>query len=236
MSNNGIEVVRVNEINTAQASGVPSFLRSLKRKNTKRYVFGKIFFRYFFLLAFAFVSGFLFCEAASKKMLGSEVFFSNIASHFNDVFKECGSLKSYSAVIISASLSELRYLILFFTSGFTYFCKIADSALLLIKGFTFGFSLKYLIKVINTAAELLKQPRIAVIIFTVSELAILFSFLFLSVKTLLFAYEFRMLRGKKRMMIRSPAIYQYIFTYLTFFGLMIIYNTATCIVTFLLFK
>ena len=226
----------MSDIKLPKENGAPSFLASIQRRNTKIYIFGKILLRYFILLTLAFASGFLFCEAASKKMLDSEVFFKNIESHFCGVFNGCTSPKSYSAVIISASLSDLRYLILFFTSGFTYFCGIADSVFLLIKGFAFGFSLKYLLKVINVSKELLKHPVGAVIIFTVSELFILVCFLSLSVKTILFAYEFKRMRGRKSRILRSPIIYQYIFTYLTCFGLIIIFNAASCVITFLLFK
>lgn len=225
-------VNRITEGNTA----APDFLKSLPRRNRRIYSAFKVSSRYFLILLSACLAGFLFCTAASDSFIEERIFFDRIASHFTDVFSGCDSLKNCFSVIITASAPDIRYLILLFASGFTFFCGIANSAAIICQGFTFGFSFNYLLSAIKTDAALLPTPKNAIIIFSVSEILMMLFMVFLATSSLLFAYEFRRLRGLRTKILRSPLIYRYVLLYLTAFGLILILNIGSCLASLVIYK
>jgi len=220
----------------AQEKIVPEFLGDLPRRNSKIYSALKLISRFILLLTLAFVSGMLFCDATSNDLISSKAFANSISKHFTNVFNGCSSFKSYASVIVSASAPDIRYLLLLFTSGFTYFCSIADSIFVLCKGFTVGFCFRYMLLITKLYPDILRAPIKASVIFLISELSFALFMTFLSTKTLMSAYEFRKLRGRKSQIIRSPAIYRYILLYLTSFGLVLIINISSCIASLIIYK
>jgi len=231
------EIKEIQEENKYRGENiVPEFLGDLPKRNTKIYSTLKIFLKFILLLTLAFASGMLFCEASSKELLSAKIFSSNISSHFTGVFDGCSSFKSYASVIVSASAPDIRYLLLIFTSGFTYFCGIADSIFIICKGFTIGFSFKYLISITKLYPEILNSRNAYIVVFLISELSMALFLAFLATKTLFFAYDFRKLRGRKSQIIRSPAIYRYILLYLTSFGLVFIINILFCVSSLIIYR
>ena len=136
--------------------------------------------------------------------------------------------------MISASASDIRYLLLIFASGFTYFCGVADSVFIISKGFTVGFSLQYLISLTQKSQTLLQNPKAAVATFALSEIILSLFMVFLASKALIFAYEFRKLRGRKSQIIKSPLIYRYMLLCATAFGLILTINVLSCIASLIL--
>jgi uncharacterized membrane protein len=81
----------------------------------------------------------------------------------------------------------------------------------------------------------LSLPNITVYIFAITEITIALFIIFLSTKSLVFSYDFRKLRGRRMLIMRSPAIYKYLILYLTAFGLMILINICSCVVSMLFY-
>lgn len=215
---------------------IPEFIGDLPRRNTLKYALIKAILKYLLLLTISFASGMLFCMATGDKLLEDPDIYKSVARHFTDVFNGCSSFQSYASVTISSSSADIRYLILIFTSGFTYFSALANSALILCKGFTLGFSLEYLLSSIKATPSFLSEPYKAVTLFILSEFALSAFMVFLSAKTLIFAYDFRRIRGRKSKIIRSPVIYHYILLYLTGFGLILMINLISCLISMLIYR
>ncbi len=213
----------------------PDFLSDIPRKNTPYYTIVKIFFRYTALFALAFSSGVLFCMSGIGSFDGSEEIYIKISEHFTNVFVGCESVRDYFLVIFAASATDIRYLVLIFAAGFTYFCGIASSAFIVCRGFTVGFSISFLYESVKGTKLTLSYPNTAIAIFTITELAIALFIIFLSTKSLVFSYDFKKLRGRRSLIMRSPTIYKYLVFYLTAFGLMILINTISCLISMLIY-
>ena len=229
------EVKKITEENPEEKI-IPEFIGDLPRRNTLRYPLIKSLLKYSLLLILSFASGMLFSMATGYKFLDNDALYNVIAKHFTEVFKGCSSFQSYASVTISSSAADIRYLLLIFTSGFTYFCGLANSALIICKGFTIGFSFQYLLSAIKANTEFLRYPLKAATIFILSELALSAFMVFLSSKTLVFAYDFRKIRGRKSTLVKSPIIYRYILLYLTGFGLVLMINLISCLVSLLIYR
>ncbi len=206
---------------------------ALPRRNNESYTLLKVLLRYCVIFALAFTAGILFCRASADIFPDMT---STIQRFFTDVFAGCESCRDYFTVIISASSPDIRCLILLFATGFTYFCGIATSTLVLCRGFAVGFSLQYLLFVIESGAVTLSHPTAAAVIFGVTELALAGVMIWLSTKSLIFGYDFRRLRGRRSRIVRSPIIYLYMLLYLTAFGLILIINTSSCFITMLIYR
>ena len=181
------------------------------------------------IFAAAFFLGTFFC----KKVAGgiSDSMSPQIASHFSGIFSGCQSPTDYFTVIISASSADLRSLVLIFASGFTYFCKYATGAMLAFRAFTLGFSFEFLAFSLKRSSVVLDHPLLSMMIFLSCELMIAALIVYLSVKSVFFGDDFRRLRGRKSLILRSPIIYRYIFLFLTAFGLVIAVNSAYCAIS-----
>ncbi|MBQ8389341.1 MAG: hypothetical protein IJX46_10500 [Clostridia bacterium] len=150
------------------------------------------------------------------------------ASHFTDVFAGCSKPADYFTVIITSSSADLRYFLLIFTSGFTFFCKYATGAMVAFKAFAVGFSSEFLFLSLKDGIISLNHPSLSFLAFVAAELLIACVIVYLSVKATLFGYDFRKLRGRKSLMLRSPTIYRYVFLFLTAIGFVIAVNAAYC--------
>ena len=151
-----------------------------------------------------------------------------ISSHFTEIFDGCRNPTDYFAVIISSSSADFRYLILIFAAGFTYFCKYATAAMIGIRAFTLGYSLEFLASAIDRDIIHLRLPALSFVLFLISEIILLALIIYLSVKATFFGDDFRRLRGRRSLILRSPVIYKYIFLFLTAIGLVIIINAGYC--------
>ena len=206
---------------------------ALPRKNKASYTLTKVLLRYCIIFALAFAAGILFCRASREIFPDTTP---TIQRFFTDVFGGCDSCRDYFTVIISASSPDIRCLILLFAAGFTYFCGIATSTLVLCRGFAVGFSLQYLLLAIESGVLTLSHPTAAAVIFGTTELALAAVMIWLSTKSLIFGYDFRRLRGRRSRIVRSPIIYLYMLLYLTAFGLILIINTSGCFITMLIYR
>ena len=203
------------------------FLEQIKAKNRKNTVLGKFFLGFSIIFFISLLLGFLFCKIASASV--SDEMKIKIASHFSEIFKGCKSPTDYFAVIISASSADFRYLVLIFASGFTYFCKYATAAMVGVRAFTLGYSLEFFAASIKYDFLSLRHPWISFLLFLASKSVVLALIIYLSVKATFFGEDFRRLRGRRSLILRSPVIYRYIFLFLTALGMIIIINAGYCI-------
>ena len=206
---------------------------ALRRRNKESYTLIKVLIRYCAIFALAFTAGILFCRASTTVFPDMTP---TIQRFFTDVFYGCESCRDYFTVIISASSPDIRCLILLFAAGFTYFCGIATSTLILCRGFSVGFSLQYLLFAIESKAITLAHPTAAAVIFGTTELMLAAVMIWLSTRSLIFGYDFRRLRGRRSRIVRSPIIYLYMLLYLTAFGTILIINTSGCFITMLIYR
>ncbi len=215
---------------------VPEFIEDLPRRNRASYSVFRIIVRYSLIFALSFVAGILVSYSGLLPLPQNSTAAEDITNCFKNVFAGCKSCKDYFTVMISASAPDIRYLIFTFAAGFTYFCSVATSAFIICRGFTVGFSLWYLIVAAKTGGIALSQPSYAAVIFAVTELVLAGVMIWLSTKSLMFGYDFRRLRGRKSLIVRSPIIYLYMLLYLTAFGLILIINTSSCFVSMLIYR
>ncbi len=151
-----------------------------------------------------------------------------IISHFADAFYGCSDYTDYISVIVRASLSDFRHLAFVFAAGFTMFCTLACCVVNVCRGFTFGFSLSYLIIMTSEGISYFRHPSLGVFIFLLSKILVGIAIIYLSTRAYNFGYEFRKLRGRKSAIIRSPLIYKYILVFIIMFGFIILVNTSYC--------
>lgn len=211
MDNNGIEV---------------RFLESVRKKNTTKHTSKKFFVAFFFVFLIAMILGSAFCKVSGSSV--SESMKSQMADHFANVFRGCETPTDYFTVIITCASSDFRYLLIIFTAGFTYFCKYATGTMIGVRAFTLGFCSEFLHSSIKSGILALSFPYLSFLTFVACELLILALIIYLSVKATLFGDDFRRLRGRRSLILRSPVIYRYIFLFLTAIGLIIIINAAYC--------
>ena len=208
------------------------FVHKVKKRNTGEYVFLKFFTGFFVIFLISIILGILFCKATVKGV--SDTMKQQISGHFKDVFCGCETMSDYFSVIISASSADFRYLVLIFTAGFTFFCKYATAAMIAVRAFTVGFSSEFIISAVQTNAIEFSAPWIYITLFTTSRLLVLALIVYLSIKATVFGDDFRRLRWRKSLILRSPVIYRYIFLFLTALGLVIIFNAGYCFLSSLI--
>ena len=134
------------------------FLSKIRKNNDPKFISGKVFLIFGFVLAVSLILGIGFFKISGEAI--SDAMKMQIASHFSDIFKGCRNPTDYFAVIITASSADFRYLVLIFAAGFTYFCKYASFAFIGIRGFTVGYSLGFLGMAIKEEFIRLKHPKI----------------------------------------------------------------------------
>ncbi len=215
---------------------IPEFIEDLPRRNRASYSFIKIIGRYSLIFALSLIAGMLVCYSGVLPLPKDSGAAEDISNCFKNVFAGCDSCQDYFTVIISASAPDIRYLIFTFAAGFTYFCSVATSAFIICRGFTVGFSLWFLIEAARAGSLTLPHPASAAVIFAVTELVLAGVMIWLSTKSLMFGYDFRRLRGRKSLIVRSPIIYLYMLLYLTAFGLILIINTSSCFISMLVYR
>ena len=204
------------------------FIDKIKKNGSKnvslRYFCG--FFSVFFV---AFILGIFFCRSTRDSV--SEIMKKQIAEHFSDVFYGCKTPTDYCIVIITSASSDIRYLVLMFTAGFTYFCKYATGIMISVRAFSVGYSLDFLLYSLKQKSLTLIRPGLSVAIFFICELLIAFLFIYISVKSVFFGDDFRRLRGRRSLILKSPIIYRHIFLLLTAVGFTIIVNAGYCAIS-----
>ena len=214
----------------------PDFLSDIPRKNTPYYTLVKIFFRYTALFILALSSGVLFCLSGLGSLNSNEEIHIKISEHFTNVFVGCESVRDYFLVIFASSATDIRYLIFIFAAGFTYFCGVASSAFIVCRGFALGFSISFFYESLKSQKLNLSYPNAALALFSITELVIALFIVFLSTKSLVFSYDFKKLRGRRSLIMRSPTVYKYLVFYLTAFGLMILINIVSCLISMLIYR
>ena len=202
------------------------FLDKVRKKNTPRATSKRFLIGFFAIFAISTMLGGLFCRMTDPVV--SDRMKSQIVSHFCDVFSGCETPTDYFTVIISCASSDLRYLLIIFTAGFTYFCKYAAGAMVGVRAFTVGFCSQFLLLSLKNGIIDLKHPFLSIALFFICEFLVLALIIYLSVKATLFGDDFRRLRGRRSLMLRSPVIYRYIFLFLTAIGLIIAVNAGYC--------
>ncbi len=202
------------------------FLDRVRRKNAPRASSRRFLIGFFVLFAISAVLGAVFCRITEPKV--SEHMKDQIISHFCEAFSGCETPTDYFTVIISCASADLRYLLVIFTAGFTYFCKYAAGAMVCARAFTVGFSSEFLLLSLRNGIISLKYPLVYFALFVFCELFVLALIIYLAVKATLFGDDFRRLRGRRSLMLRSPVIYRYIFLFLTAIGLIIAVNAGYC--------
>ncbi len=208
------------------------FFDRVRRRNAPKASQKRFFISFFIIFLLALVFGGIFCHMSVRAV--SNDMKKQIISHFCDVFLGCETLADYFAVIISCAGPDLRYLLLIFTAGFTYFCKYAAGAMVAVRAFTVGFCSEFLLLCLKDDIISLKYPFLSFALFAASEICMLALIMYLSVKAVLFGDDFRRLRGRRSLMLRSPVIYRYIFLFLTAIGFVIIINAAYCFISSLI--
>jgi len=108
---------------------------------------GKLDRRTLLLAAFALFLFGSFLGCAIYRLLGigqSELYDKLIERYFLSLFQKCGSAFDVVLVVLDSIAHELWMFALVFVFGFTPFCAIVGTAMLLYKGLLFGFSLTML--------------------------------------------------------------------------------------------
>ena len=202
------------------------FIENIQKNNRSGRVHRKFMCVFGAIFTVSLVFGFLISISAQRAI--SEELRVQMADHFTNVFEGCSAPADYITVIITSSTADLRYVLLIFTAGFTFFCKYATGAMIAIRAFSIGFCSEFLIISLREGIIDLDHPVVSFAIFLLSELLIAALLVYLSVKSTIFGYDFRRLRGRKSLILRSPVIYRYIFLFSTAIGYSISVNAAYC--------
>ena len=99
-----------------------------------------------------------------------------------------------------------------------------------------GFSIGFLYESIKNQRLALYYPKTAFAIFAVTELTVALFIVFLSTKSLVFSYDFKKLRGRRSLIMRSNTVYKYLIFFITAFGLMILINTISCFISMIIYR
>lgn len=202
------------------------FIDNIKNKNRENRAYLRYLIGFSVVFCVSLVAG-IIVSLATKNAVSDDLK-ARTVSHFTDVFVGCSKPADYFTVIITSSSADLRYFLLIFTSGFTFFCKYATGAMVAFKAFAVGFSSEFLFLSLKDGIISLNHPSLSFLAFVAAELLIACVIVYLSVKATLFGYDFRKLRGRKSLMLRSPTIYRYVFLFLTAIGFVIAVNAAYC--------
>lgn len=198
---------------------------SIKLKNTKLYIRGTVVLKFlFFLLVGIFLGGMFFHSQYVDKI---ELDCSIADVHFGSIFVGCETFSECLFSVIMLSELEIRYLILIFISGFTYFCFIASAFMMIGRGFLLGFSLSYLIYIyLYCSSTITRSVLIAYLLFNVISSFIL---IFLSVASYTFSFDFRAIKRNHFVLRRAPIIYKYSFSLIIALGGLLLNKFFYCV-------
>ncbi len=196
------------------------------RLRTPQFVYARTMLIYTFLYTIAFVLGCLLLHCIEDKE--SSVFNARILAYFSADFSSCDNIFSYTEHLLALSRQDLANIFIIFTAGFTMLAGLIVSALLLFRGFSMGFSISYLAYAIQSDRIHLDRPIASVVLFSVLCAFGAAIMIHTSVKTTVFADEFKALGGRPRKIIRSKALYMQIFRFLIAFGAILILNLIRC--------
>ncbi len=153
----------------------------------------------------------------------SETLNKYVISYFSHSFNFERSLMDNATLLIYASYSDVRTLLLVFVAGFTMFSSIAIYGLLFYHALSLGFSSLYLVS--SMSAGLLEGVSFFnLVFFLFSNAAIAAILLVFSSKTRIFTDKFKALGGRRKLIIRSKPLYFQIFTLLCMCGAVLFIN------------
>lgn len=196
--------------------------------NAKGYIYTKLLFRYAAVYVVGFVVGlaayYLFDFPFSEKVNAY------IYGHFDNLFRDCRLPIEYLRVLLECSTTDIKHIFFIFTAGFTMFASIAMLCVILYRGISLGFSVGYLITVLQNGMITFNSPEIAFAIFLIANAFIASAMIVLCTKTALFSDEFRRMGGRKRVIFRSRVLYNQIFRLLMILGLILMINLLRCVI------
>lgn len=195
---------------------------------TPYFIYARTLLIYAFLYTLAFTLGCLLFHFLENKE--SAAINARILSYFSADFSNCNDIFAYTNQLLALSRQDLSNIFIIFTAGFTMMAGIIVSALLLFRGFSMGFSISYLAYAIRSGAIRLEHPIASMILFSALCAVGAAIMIHMSVKTTVFADEFKALGGRPRKIIRSKALYMHIFRFLIAFGAVLILNLIRCVI------
>lgn len=210
---------------------IPGFIGDLKRRNTPEYQRKRIAVRYSLIFIISVVAGLLFCKGLTDMMPQDNPFYTLIRSGFGNILKDSSGFRDGFSRIIKASIRDIRDILILFLTGFTYFCGIASSAVIIVRGFASGFSVFLLWYSVSKGALLLPHPVLSIALYCLSTLITVALLVFSATVSLVFEYEFKNLNNRKRLIVCSPLLYKYMLYYLTAFGAVILINTVNSLLS-----
>ncbi|MEE1357308.1 MAG: hypothetical protein UHG68_07100 [Clostridia bacterium] len=146
-----------------------------------------------------------------------------ITSYFSYSFELDKSISDNIAKLICVSYSDIRTLFLIFVGGFTMFSSAAIYGLLFYHALSLGFSALYLVN--SMSAGLLSGVSfINLVFFLFSNAAVCAVIIIFSSKTRIFNDEFKRLGGRKKLIVKSKALYLQIFTLFAVCGAVLFVN------------
>lgn len=194
---------------------------------TPQFIYARSLLLYTFFYTIAFAFGCLLFHFLETKE--SATIDARILSYFSADFADCDDIFEYTGRLLTLSKQDLSNIFIIFTAGFTMLAGVIVSALLLFRGFSMGFSISYLAYTIRCSSISLERPIASVILFSVLCAIGAALMIHMSVKTTIFADDFKALGGRPRKIIRSKALYMQIFRFLIAFGAILILNLIRCV-------
>lgn len=212
-----------------QSSIESKFASIISKKSSREYADARSKFRFFLLLFLGLALGITSFAAVPKESFTD---YRSIAEHIDSIFVECDTLSECFIEVIKVSKAELTHIFFIFISGFTYFCFAASGMIIFSKGFTFGFSLMFLIEAKS------KLPSINtvgfIIIFAIIKLILCVQAVLLASETYVFSYDFRAIKQSFSVLRRAPITYKFIFVFIRTVGASLLVNFIYCLLVKLL--
>ena len=194
-------------------------------RNDPGYIRAKVTFKFLLLFGLGMLLGGAFFRSEYVDRSALDV--SLIEKHFDSVFVGCETFSDNLMTALVLSKVEIRYLILIFISGFTYFCFIASGFMMLGRGFLVGFSTSCLVYLGRLYPETVGADAIGgfVIFHTLSSVILIC----LSVSAYIFSFDFRGIKRNHYVLRRAPTIYNYAFALILALGGLLMNGFFYCI-------
>lgn len=212
-----------------QSSLENKFTSTISKKSSRLYADVRSKFRFFLIFFLGLALGITLFVFGPKESFMNPT---PIIEHINSVFVDCDTLSECFIDVIKVSEADLTHIFFIFISGFTYFCFAASGIIVFSKGFTFGFSLMFLIEIQH------KIPNVNtigfIIIFAVTKFVLCIQALLLASETYVFSYDFRAIKQNFSVLRRAPVTYKFIFVFIRTVGASLLVNFIYCLLIKLL--
>jgi len=189
---------------------------------TPQYIYALLLLKYTAFYTVAFALGCLLFHLLDVQ--SSERFNASIISYFSVGFSGCTDVFACASLLLSACKSDLYFLIVVFTAGFTMVSGLVIFSAVSLRGFSLGFSTSYLVFAFKKGFISVEHPYITITLYSIIFAAMAAILLNFSAKSDLFCDDFKALCGNPRKIIRSKALYLHIFRFLIAFGAFLILN------------